>query len=130
MKNTLAVYFTAALIWAAGAGLILVFSHAQLTPADWTFTNEYRLIFTLPENAVVTNKPQVGLVIAVAKRDGWITNLVNELVASGEFCRIKGHVWFTPMHLTVEYRTAPFEERKCQICGTLQSREMPGWPTP
>jgi hypothetical protein len=69
-------------------------------------------------------------VVGLAKREGWITNLVNELITTGEFCRVRGHKWMPHVNLTLLHRTTPYEERECINCGTVQSRGMPEWPTP
>jgi len=66
------------------------------------------------------------------------TNLVNEIVASGEFCAVRGHVWsdytppsptFTTSELQVDTEGnivpkiyQPPVMRKCAVCGLKQSK--------
>ena len=68
--------------------------------------------------------------IELARITGETTNLVNLLVSSGEFCRIRGHVWGPAPHLTLEYYSEPREFRRCVICGKEETRSMPAWPSP
>jgi hypothetical protein len=63
-----------------------------------------------------------------------LTNYVNELVTTGEFCRIRGHVWHYGEGDSSFYGTT-FENgwrnrRKCPVCGRIETRSNPSWPTP
>lgn len=57
--------------------------------------------------------------------DGSLTNVVNELVSSGTFCKVRGHKWElgcgVPGCLVMHYG----EMRHCVICGAVQQR-LPG----
>lgn len=66
--------------------------------------------------------------LATLKRETNYTAAINLLCTSGEVCKVRGHAWFTPPHLTAEYRLQPFQERQCSVCGKFESRSMPPWP--
>jgi hypothetical protein len=66
-------------------------------------------------------------ILAYLKRETNYAAAINLLVTSGEVCKVRGHSWFTPPHLTLEYRFQPYEERKCALCGKFESRSMPPW---
>lgn len=44
------------------------------------------------------------------------TNLVNALVATGEFCRVRGHAWGHHVHVTLEYQDGKIGCRECKAC--------------
>lgn len=88
---------------------------------------------------VYTNSYNAGGLIELAKANGSLTNLVNLLVTSGEFCRVRGHVWsyvttdikaeggFVPAVYSIP-SLEPTQHRQCSVCGTNQYRSMPPWP--
>lgn len=69
--------------------------------------------------------------IQAAKEFGALTNLVNELVTSGEFCRVRGHVWhygakgenYYGLTFDTEFKTA----RRCAVCGKIETRVDKPW---
>ena len=65
--------------------------------------------------------------IKAAKDDGSITNLVEELVVSGEFCRIRGHSWGDHLHITAEYSPNRIGCRECKVCRLHQSQYATEW---
>lgn len=52
---------------------------------------------------------------------GNITNTVERLASSGDFCRIKGHSWSRHQHLTLEYTEGKSDCRQCKLCGAHQT---------
>lgn len=95
--------------------------------------------------AVLPEQPKTNTVvdggtnlIFTSRLYGRITNLVNELVKSGDFCQVRGHTWTNSTDgyilqqriLLMFLPSTPFEQRTCAVCGTNQFRMMPEWPTP
>jgi len=56
-----------------------------------------------------------------------ITNAVNDLAASGDICRVKGHCWKDVPHVTLEYDPLLLGTRRCQICGLVEHQRTEGW---
>lgn len=56
------------------------------------------------------------------------TNIVNTLVESGEFCRVRGHIW-DAMHIetTLLYNPNPGSCRQCSVCKLHQERQPGEW---
>ena len=88
------------------------------------------------DKAAVTNS---AVLVRTNIMHGYVrTNLVNEIVASGEFCAVRGHVWsdytppsptFTTSELQVDTEGnivpkiyQPPVMRKCAVCGLKQSK--------
>ena len=65
--------------------------------------------------------------LKASKEDGSITNLIEELVRSGEFCRIRGHSWGEHMHITMEYSPNRIGCRECKVCRLHQSQYATEW---
>lgn len=59
--------------------------------------------------------------------DGSITNVINLLATSREFCRIRGHAWGPHLHVTLEYVPDRIACRECKICGLHQSQMATEW---
>lgn len=55
------------------------------------------------------------------------TNIVNSLVANGEFCRVRGHTWGDHMHVTLEYSPSRIGCRECKVCGLHQEQYATEW---
>lgn len=77
----------------------------------------------------ITIKGNDGFMFIVQPAPELITNLVNNLIASGDVCRIKGHRW-DPLHgMKEQEREAwvynrPYVEKKCRgclLCGLHQT---------
>lgn len=75
-------------------------------------------------------------IMDLAENEGQLTNLVNLLVSSGEFCKVRGHAWkdTTPTispdvgRIYRHFLGIPDEQRTCTVCGLSQERSMPDWP--
>lgn len=61
------------------------------------------------------------------REDGSITNVVNLLISSGEFCRVHGHAWGPHLHVTLEYMPDRISCRECKVCGLHQSQYVTDW---
>lgn len=57
-----------------------------------------------------------------------VENLVNRLVSSGEFCRVRGHTWSDSFGwVTTERDTDGSVRRRCAVCLTIQTRTPGEW---
>lgn len=65
--------------------------------------------------------------IEAMKLNGTLTNVVNALVSSGEFCTIRGHCWKVGCGMigcgTIHYDRM----RHCVLCGRVQSQTVSEW---
>lgn len=55
------------------------------------------------------------------------TNIVNDLIETGEFCRVRGHAWGGHLHVTLEYVTDKIGCRECKVCGQHQTQYASEW---
>ncbi len=65
-----------------------------------------------PGSLTVTNFPSFN------------TNVVNLLVESGEFCRIRGHVWLNRPWFGCSNSE---EQRTCGVCGKIETKTPGEW---
>ncbi len=56
-----------------------------------------------------------------------LTNAINSLVSSGEFCRVRGHAWGQHIHTTAEYSPNKLGCRECKVCGLHQTQYATEW---
>lgn len=87
-------------------------------------------------NACVTNgvsrsvlSVDVDGVVKQLREQGDMTNLVKQLVASGDVCAVFGHKWGSVPHVTLEYRPDGDypAHRKCDLCGKVETKETGAW---
>ena len=77
----------------------------------------------------------VGSMLVFAESKEWIMDridddIIRELVAGGEVCRVIGHHNWEPIqHLTLEYRPDGYypEHRKCTLCGKVETKQPGEW---
>jgi len=68
-------------------------------------------------------------VVKQLREQGDMTNLVKNLVESGDVCAVVGHKWERTPHVTLEYRpdgNYP-AHRKCALCGKAETLEPGAW---
>jgi hypothetical protein len=68
-------------------------------------------------------------VVKQLREQGDMTNLVKNLVESGDVCAVVGHKWESIPHVTLEYRpdgNYP-AHRKCALCGKAETLEPGSW---
>lgn len=61
---------------------------------------------------------------------GMLTNVINQLVADGSFCHVRGHKWEFGAGLgavTLLYESNPKPSRNCAVCGLVQTQEVGPW---
>lgn len=111
--------------------------------AQTTNSNDLHLTFRL--GGTITNVVRVPAITNLVVEDGQLyakpdsviekmlvtdegrTNIVNTLIASGEFCRVRGHTWGNHMHVTLEYSESRIGCRECKICGVHQEKHATEW---
>lgn len=91
-------------------------------------TNSHPTITNYVKLDVLTNDVAIS-VAEIARRDGWMTNLVNEVCSKGDVCAVKGHQWlqgragetdtmiFGDYHPNTSYR-------HCALCGLTQTQNL------
>lgn len=114
MKPFLTGALLAALLLAIALGLMLLVGCAPKAQAQ--------LPVVSVSNETVTNVLYFNAkaTIAELQKHNSLESLINELCASGEVCKVKGH------RFENQFNTYAFddhqEHRKCSICGMAQSR--------
>lgn len=108
------------------------------TPTPATNDNYWIFLATNQNDfGYFTNAPAFSAedLVFKARSNGQLTNLVNELVKSGEFCQVRGHVWHYGDKPEDNYYGLTFENawknaRKCAVCGIVQVRSTATWHKP
>lgn len=65
--------------------------------------------------------------IEAMKYAGTLTNVINLLASSGQFCQVRGHVWGPHAHVTLEYVSNRIGCRECKVCGLHQEQYATEW---
>ena len=71
----------------------------------------------------------VDIVVERLREQGDMTNLVKNLIESGDVCAVVGHRWEYLPHVTLEYcpdGDYP-EHRRCTLCGKIETKEPGAW---
>lgn len=87
-------------------------------------TVSFLLIATAEE---INSLPNYKLIVKNLRESNTLAGVLDELVKSGEFCKLRGHIWGQHVHLTLEYRTDNPQYRECVICKTVQTRTESDW---
>jgi len=68
-------------------------------------------------------------VVKQLREQGDMTNLVKNLIESGDVCAVVGHKWERIPHVTLEYRPDGDypAHRKCALCGKTETKEPGAW---
>lgn len=76
----------------------------------------------------VTDMDVAGITMRIPVTEQGRTNIINTLVESGEFCRVRGHTW-NPIHghFTLLHRPSDALCRECFICKAHQERQIGEW---
>lgn len=93
------------------------------TPVVPTFPRQPRR--TGPEIVYITNTVVFTNYVVLLTDDR--TNLVNDIATSGEFCRVRGHIWQPVFNTYAVYQPNAGPSRKCAVCGLQQSKEVSDW---
>ena len=91
-------------------------------------TRSNNFVYATATNAILVSP---AATVKYLRQEGMLTNVVNELLVTGEVCKVRGHEWTTPKVpresvSTLEYypdgRPAQPIRRECVLCKTNQTK--------